>query len=48
MFRTKVLQDKMETHILCSVTFCRKWFRLWDDVEKYSTAGEATYKVGQK
>jgi len=39
VFRINVLQDKIKTHILFSVNFCRKWFLLWDDVEKYSTVG---------
>ena len=41
MFQTKVV-EKIKTHILCSVTFSRKSCRLWDTVEKYSTAGQAT------
>ena len=39
MFRTKVFQDKIKTHILCSVTFCRQWFRVWDNVENTSQQG---------
>ena len=39
-FQTKVVQ-KIETHILCSVTFFRKSCRLWDNVEKYFTTGLA-------
>ena len=31
MFQTKVVQ-KIKTHILCSVTFFQKTFRLWDNV----------------
>ena len=27
--------EKIKTHILCSVTFFRKWCRLWDKVKKY-------------
>ena len=41
MFRTKVV-EKIKTHILCSVTFFRKSYRLWDNVEKYCRAGQAT------
>ena len=42
MFQTKVV-EKIQTHILCSVTFFfRKSCRLWDTVEKYCTAGQAT------
>jgi len=41
MFQTNVV-DKLKTHILCSVTFFRKSCRLWDHVEKYRRAGQAT------
>jgi hypothetical protein len=41
MFQTKVV-DKIKTHILCSVTSFRKSYRLWDNVEKYGTARQAT------
>jgi hypothetical protein len=41
MFQTKVV-EKIKTHILYSVTFFRKSGRLWDNVEKYCTAGQAT------
>jgi hypothetical protein len=30
--------EKLKTHILYSVNFYRKSFRLWDDVEKYGRA----------
>jgi hypothetical protein len=40
MFQIKVV-DKIETHILCSVTFFQKSCRLWDNVEKYGGAREA-------
>jgi len=42
MFQTKVV-DKIKTHILCSITyfFFRKSCRLWENVEKYCTAGQA-------
>jgi hypothetical protein len=41
MFQTKVL-EKIKTHILYSVTFFQKLRRLWDNVEKYCTARQAT------
>ena len=41
MFQTKVV-EKIKTHILCSVTFSRKSYRLWDNVGKYSTDVAAT------
>ena len=41
MFQIKAVQ-KIKTHILCSVTFSRKSCRLWDNVEKYCRAGQAT------
>jgi hypothetical protein len=41
MFQTKVV-EKIKTHILCSVTFFRKSYCLWDNVEKYGRAREAT------
>ena len=41
MFQTKVV-EKIKTHILCAVTFVRKSWRLWDNVEKFCTAGQAT------
>jgi len=31
-----------ELHILCSVTFSLKLYRVFDKVEKYGTAWEAT------
>ena len=33
MFWTNVV-EKLKTHILCSVTFCRKSYLLWNNVEK--------------
>jgi len=33
--------EKIKTHILCPMTFFRKSCRLWDNVEKYGTAGQA-------
>jgi hypothetical protein len=41
MFQIKVV-EKIKTHILCSITFFRKSCRLWDSVEKYGTARQAT------
>jgi hypothetical protein len=41
MFQTADAQ-KIKTHISCSVTFFRKSCRLWDNVGKYCTAGQAT------
>jgi hypothetical protein len=43
MFDTKIL-EKIKTHILCSITFFPPWksYRLWDNVEKYCTARQAT------
>jgi hypothetical protein len=42
MFQTKVV-GKIKTHILCSIFFLLKSCRLGDNVEKYGTAGQATY-----
>ena len=41
MFLTKVVEC-IKTHVLCSITCCRKSCRLWDNVEKSSKAGETT------
>ena len=41
MFQTKVV-EKIETHILYSVTFSRKPCRLWDNVGKYCRTEQAT------
>jgi hypothetical protein len=41
MFQTKVV-EKIKTHILCSVTYFLTLSRVWDNVEKYSRAREAT------
>jgi hypothetical protein len=41
MFETKVV-EKITTHVLCSVTFLWKSCSLWDNVEKYVGAGQAT------
>ena len=40
MFQIQVL-EKVKTHILCSVTFSRKSYRLWENVENYGGAREA-------
>jgi hypothetical protein len=41
MFQTKVA-DEITTRVLCSVTFFfRKSCPIWDNVEKYWTAGQA-------
>jgi len=32
----------IKTHILCSISFFRKSCSLWDNVEKYRRAGQAT------
>ena len=37
MFQTDAV-EKINTHILRSITFLRKSCRLWDNVEKYDTA----------
>jgi hypothetical protein len=42
MFHTNVV-GKIKTNILCSGTFSRKSCRFLDNVEKYFTAGQATY-----
>jgi hypothetical protein len=34
--------EKTKTHILCSITFSRKSYRLWDKVEKLGTARQDT------
>jgi len=41
MFKTNVA-EKIKIHNVCSVTFSRKSWNLWDNVAKYSTAGQAT------
>jgi hypothetical protein len=38
--------DKIKTHILCSITFWKSC-HLWDNVEKYGWAGQATDEVIQ-
>jgi hypothetical protein len=34
--------EKIKTHILCSIKFFRKYYGLWDNVEKYGRARQAT------
>jgi len=46
MFQTKVV-EKLETHVLFSVTFYKKSHRLWDNVEKYCRAGHDTQDLAQ-
>jgi hypothetical protein len=41
MFQTKVV-EKIETHILCSLSFSPQSCRFLDNVEKYDTTGQAT------
>jgi hypothetical protein len=41
MFQARVVEN-IKTQILCSITFFRKSRRLWDNVEKYCKAGQAT------
>ena len=42
MFQTKVV-EKLETRISCSINFFfEKSYSLWDNVEKYGTARQAT------
>jgi hypothetical protein len=41
MSQTKAV-DEIKTHISCSITFFRKFCRLWDNVEKYGRARQAT------
>jgi hypothetical protein len=38
----KKFVEKFRTHVLYSVTCFRKSRRLWDNVEKYGTDGQAT------
>jgi hypothetical protein len=40
MFQVKVV-ERIKTHILCSITFFRKSFRLGDNAEKYGTHKQA-------
>jgi hypothetical protein len=41
MFQVKV-EEEIKTHILYSATFSRKSYCLWDNVEKYRSAKQAT------
>jgi len=45
MFQTKVV-EKNKTHVLCSIFVFRKSFRLWDNLETYCTAVQATWLYG--
>jgi hypothetical protein len=40
MFQTKFVEKKLT--IWVSMTYFRKSYRLWDNVERYDRAGEAT------
>ena len=42
MFQTKVI-EKTKTRALYSVTFYRKSYRLWENVEKYGRPVQATH-----
>ena len=44
MLQTKVV-EKLEAHILCSLSFFRKSCRLWDNVEEYCRAGQPQVRV---
>ena len=44
IFQANVV-EKIQTHILCSIIFFRKSYSLWDNVEKYCTAGQATVNI---
>jgi len=41
MFQIKIVEE-IKTHFHVQFFFSRKSCRLWDNVEEYSTAGEAT------
>jgi hypothetical protein len=41
MFYIKVT-EKIKTHVLYSIIFSRKSYRLWENVEKYSRTRETT------
>jgi hypothetical protein len=41
MFQTNVV-EQIKTHILCSITLFRKSWLLWDNVENYGRARQAT------
>ena len=42
MFQTKVVEKVKHTSYVQYFFFLRKWWLLWDKVEKYCTAGQAT------
>jgi len=43
ILQTKVV-EKIKTHILCSIMFFRKSYRLWDNVEKCGRARHAYHR----
>ena len=52
LLRMRNISDKMcrenqntHTRMLCPVTFFQKWWRQWDNVEKYSTAEQARVDI---
>jgi hypothetical protein len=40
MFQAKIV-EKIKTHIIYYIIYIRKSYSLWDNVEKYRTAGQA-------
>ena len=42
-FFGQTVVERIKTHILCSVNFSQKSSTLWDRVEKYYRARQATY-----
>jgi hypothetical protein len=46
MLQTKVFEKIKEKHILFALTLFRKSWPLWDDVENYCTAVQATDAYG--
>ena len=40
--------EKIKTHILCSVIFFRKLYRLWDNVEKYLESGKSQLTIWRR
>jgi hypothetical protein len=44
LFRTRRCIENQNTH-LCSITFSRKSYRLWDNVEKYVRSGQAKMTI---
>ena len=41
-FFDKCCRENQNTHFVCNNLYSQKWCRLWDNVEKYGTAGQAT------